>query len=266
MSRTKRYLGKKAFKRLPGPVLDLVGPAVLAAVDRAVEQRWSRALDAATQADAEGADRTSLDKRLRSIIKSYRRELATVGAATGAVAATPGIGTSAAASALVADVGWLALRATDLIMTIGAVHGHTDATAEERRAWVLAVLAFGDSAADEFANLIDAVDIEIVPDRDRLKQGLGRAAGLASSDALTVDSLRRINASLASRVVTRYGSRRGAITLGKLLPFGIGAVWGGASTWALIRTVGSHAEQFFANYPVPPRPTRTGERGLPAGS
>lgn len=262
MSKSKRYLSKKALERLPGPVLDLIGPAVLAAVDRAVESRWERAVEAAANAATDG-DTTK--GRTRSITKSFRRELATVGAATGAVAATPGLGTGAAASALAADVGWLALRATDLIMTIAAAHGHTNATTEERRAWVLAILAFGDSAADEFATLVTAVDIEILPDGDRLRQGLGRAAGLAGSDALTVDSLRRVNANLAGRVVTRYGSRRGAVTFGKLLPFGIGAVWGGASTWALIRTVGSHAEQFFADYP-PPGVQRRNDPGLPAGS
>ncbi len=260
MSKTKRYLSKKAFERLPGPMLDLIGPAVLAAVDRAVEQRWDRAIEAANAADGE-----TVEKRVRSVVKGFRRELATVGAATGAVAATPGMGTGVAASALVADVGWLALRATDLIMTIGAANGHTDATVEERRAWVLAVLAFGDSAADEFATLVDAVDIELLPDADRLRQGLAGAAGLASSDALTVESLRRVNSSLASRVVTRYGSRRGAVAFGKLLPFGIGAVWGGASTWALIRTVGSNAERFFAADPNRNRRRSTDDRGLPAG-
>lgn len=217
-----------------------MGPAVLQAVDRAVEQRWDRALDTAAQAEGD-----TVDQRVRSLTKKFRRELTAVGAATGAVAATPGLGTSAAASALLADVAWLALRATDLIMAIGAANGHTEATLEERRAWVLAVLAFGETASEEFDGLVEAVDIEIVPDHDRLRDGLGRAAGLAGGDALTVDTLRRVNASLAKQVVVRYGSRRGAITLGKLLPFGIGAAWGGASTWGLIRAVGRNAERFF---------------------
>lgn len=252
MSRTRRYLGRKAIERLPGPVLDLIGPAILKAVDTAVEQRWPRALEAAAAADGDTAE-----ERSRSITRRFRRELTAVGAATGAVAATPGLGTATAASALAADVGWLAIRAADLIMAIGAARGHTEASVEERRAWVLAVLAFGESAPEEFENLISAVDIEILPDGDRLREGLGKAAGLASGDALTVDTLRRVNASLATQVTVRYGSRRGAVTLGKLLPFGIGAVWGGASTWGLIRGVGKNAERFFANGPRtgPPPPT-----------
>lgn len=262
MSRTKRYLGRKAFERLPGPMLDLLGPAVLAAVDQAVEHRWDRAIEAASAARGDTAE-----ARVRSVIKRFRRELATVGAATGAVAATPGIGTGAAASALVADVGWLALRVTDLIMTIGAAHGLTDATLEERRAWVLALLAFGDSAAEEFAGIVQAIDIEIRPSEDRLRSGLGLVAGLAGSDALTVETLRRANANLAGRVVTRYGSRRGAVALGKLLPFGLGAAWGGATTWTLIRMVGASAARFFASFGDPTLSIAgPAGRGLPTGS
>lgn len=260
-SRTRRYLSRKAIERLPGPVLDLFGPAVLQAVDRAVEHRWQRALDTAAAADGD-----TVDRRVRSIGRRFRRELTAVGAATGAVAATPGLGTGAAASALVADVGWLALRATDLIMAIGAANGHTEATVEERRAWVLSVLAFGESAADEFAGLVQAVDIELVPDGDQLREGLGRAAGLASGDALTVDTLRRVNASLANQVAVRYGSRRGAVALGKLLPFGIGAAWGGASTWGLIRTVGRHAERFFDAIDAPSAGASSVDRALPFSS
>ena len=263
-SRTRSYLGRKAIERLPGPVFDLFGPAVLRAVDEAVERRWQGALDraaaieAADPASVPGEPTPELVKaRVKELNRRFRRELAAVGAATGAVAATPGIGTGLAASALVADVSWLALRATDLVMAIGAIHGHTDASVEERRAWVLSVLAFGDSAADEFTTLVDAVDIRILPDAERLTDGLGRAAGLAGSDAVTVEAIRRVNTNLASQVLTRYGSRRGAIALGKLLPLGIGAVWGASSTWALIRTVGGHADRFFREYPLP--------RQLPAG-
>lgn len=248
-SRTKRYLGRKAIERLPGPVMDLFGPAVLKAVDKAVEQRWEVALSRAADIEAERPNATA-DARVRAVNRSFRRELAAVGGATGAVAATPGFGTGVAASALVADAAWLALRATDLIMAIGAIHGHTEATVEERRAWVLSILAFGDSAADEFSGLMEAVDIRILPDAERVADGLGRAAGLAGSDAVTVEALRRVNSNLAAQVLARYGTRRGAVALGKLLPLGIGAVWGASSTWALIRAVGGHADRFFDRYPL----------------
>ncbi|MEM7274480.1 MAG: hypothetical protein AAF547_15450, partial [Actinomycetota bacterium] len=50
MSRTKNYLQRKAVERIPAPAMNLVGKAVLQAVDRAVEQRWDRAVRLAEEA------------------------------------------------------------------------------------------------------------------------------------------------------------------------------------------------------------------------
>ena len=123
MSRTKRYVQRKAVERLPGPVVGAIGKAVLAAVDKAVEDRWERALRVAGEAQGE-----TVERRIRFISKSFRRELTAMGAASGALAAAPALGTTAAASALVADLGWFAMRSTDLIMTIGAANGYTFST------------------------------------------------------------------------------------------------------------------------------------------
>lgn len=260
MSRTKRYLQRRAVERMPSPVLDLVGKAVLKAVDRAVDERWDRARQMA--AEAEGV---TVEQRTRSIAKRFRRELAAAGAASGAVAAAPGIGTGAAAGALVADLGWFAMRATDLIMAYGAAQGHLDSTPEERRAWVLSILAFGERAADEFAELLTEVDsgVTIAGVTIGGERVSARLAGLAGSDAATLDALRRVNTSLASTVVSRYGSRRTVLAVGKLLPFGVGAVVGGTANYTLIRVIGSQARKFFASYdrlrPPPPRP---GQRAL----
>jgi hypothetical protein len=254
-SRTRRYIERKAIDRLPGSALDLIGLAVVEAVDRAVEDRWDRALRRA--ADAEG---DTVEARIRSVNARFRRELTAMGAASGAVAATPGIGTGTAASALLADLAWLSLRATDLVMTIGAVSGHTDATVEERRAWVLSILAFGEEAAAQFAGLMASVGAGAATDPTggaeavatagavlEAEQLGGRLAGLVGGDAAAIDTLRRVNANLAKRVVARYGPRRTVVAFGRLLPFGIGAAVGGGTTWILIRVIGRHAELFFAD-------------------
>lgn len=248
MSRTKRYLQRKALEKVPAPALDLVGKAVLQAVDKAVESRWQRAVDLAAEADGD-----TVDERVRSITKRFRRELAVVGAATGAVAAAPVLGTGVAASALVADLGWFAMRATDLIMAIGAAHGYTGSSVDERRAWVLAVLAFGEEAADQFGELVAGIDTRAVVQGERIG---ARLAGLAGGDVATLDALRRINTNLAAQVVAKYGSRRTILTVGKLLPFGIGAVVGGTANYAFVRVVSGQAGKFFDRYEVllPPPP------------
>ena len=257
MSRTRRYLQRKALEKVPAPALDLVGKGVLQAVDKAVEDRWQRAVDLAAEADGD-----TVDDRVRSIARRFRRELSAMGAATGAVAAAPGVGTGAAASALVADLGWFAMRSTDLIMTIGAVHGYTRSSVEERRAWVLAVLAFGEDAAGQFAELLAGIDARAIVEGEHLG---ARLAGLAGGDVAALDALRRINAGLAARVVAKYGSRRTILAVGKLLPFGIGAMVGGTANYALVRVVTGQAGKFFDRYErlLPPPPTGPALPGPP---
>ena len=250
MSRTKKYLQKKAIDRVPAPAMNAVGKAVLVGVDKAVEDRWHRALRVAAEAEGD-----TVEERVSHISKSFRRELSAMGAASGAVAAAPGLGTAAAASALVADLGWFAMRSTDLIMAIGAAHGHTGSTVDERRAWVLSVLAFGEDAADEFSSMLHEIDAKTTIGGERIT---ARLASMAGSDAATLDALRRINTSLATTVVSKFGSRRGVLAVGKLLPFGVGAVVGGTANYGLIRVVGTQANRFFTSYrallPPPPQP------------
>ena len=247
MSKMTDYLQRKALEKAPGPALDAVGKIVLKAVDTAVERRWDDALEIAAEAEGD-----SVDEKVKSIISRFKKELTAVGAATGAVAAAPAIGTAAAASALAADMAWFGMRATDLIMAIGAVNGHVESTPEERRAWVLAVLAFGEESAQQFTSLVRELN-----DSDGAGAGAGnivqpatdslsdKAAGLLGGDALTLEALRRINTNLASQVATKYGTRRSALAIGKLLPFGIGAVVGGTANYSFVRVVGKQSARFF---------------------
>ena len=263
MPKPKEYLQRKATEKvaqkLPAPVLDALGKAMLKGIDKAVTTRWERALGKAAR--AEGA---TVDARARWVTRSFIRELTSLGAATGATAAAPGLGTASAASVMVADMGWFALRTTDLIMTIGAVHGHTDASPEERRAWVLAILAFGENAANELAELATEIRGTSAGASGGARATAGRervgalVAGAASGDVATIDALRKLNASLAVRVTERWGTRAGAESVGKLLPFGIGAVVGGSANWALTRAAGLQARRFFIQYHllvVPPPPS-----------
>jgi len=49
--------------------------------------------------------------------------------------------------------------------------------------------------------------------------------------------------------VRRYGTKRGLIALGRLLPIGVGAAIGGSANYLTIRTLARHADQFFARLP-----------------
>ncbi len=251
MSRTSTYLQKKAAKRIPTPLLDAVGRAALHGVDRAVDQRWEPALRRAERAKGD-----TVEQRVRSATRSFSRELVSLGAVAGASAAAPGVGTTGAIALVAVEAGWFALRAADLIMTIGAIYGRTNATREERRAWVLAILAYGDEAAAQFAAIAPAL-----AERAQASEHVAGpiVAGIATGDVATVDALRRLNSTLAASLVSRYGSKRGIMTIGKLMPFGVGAAVGGGANWTLARAVSKHSRRFFSQYyvltnPAPPPP------------
>lgn len=208
--------------KLPEQVL---GRAVLEGVERAVDARWEQ--DRARAATVAG--RTT-EERVDEVRRSFQRELAAVGAASGGVAALPGAGTGTALAVVAADVGWYTMRLADLIMTIAALHGHDEAHVEERRAWVLSVLAFGGAAA---AGL------------DEAAREVGRGLGTRKLGAVSASTLHLVNRKLTSSLLRHYGARRGASVLGKLLPFGIGAAIGaGGNAWG-VQVVAKHADAFF---------------------
>lgn len=203
----------------------MLGESVLSSVDKAVETRWEAAIRAADSTSG------SHEERIATLKRSFAREMTMLGAAAGAAAAVPGAGAVAFVGGSAIELSLFTARAADLILSIAAVHGITEASVEERRAWLLSVLAFGDGAAAAFT---------------RVAGEAGRGLGARAVNAIPVEVLRRINRSLGRTVLTKYGTKRGAIALGRALPFGFGAVIGGGSNYVLARTIARQADSFFA--------------------
>lgn len=172
--------------------------------------------------------------KIDALTTSFSRELGAAGAAAGAVAIAPAVGTGATLLTAVAELGWFTARAGDLILTIAAAHGRTDPTVEERRAWVLAVLIYGGSAKEGFSRAIgEATD----------------GAGPAMNQRLPMATLQLANRLMSRSMLQKYGTRRGLIALGTALPIGIGAVFGGGANYRAIRKLARDADSFFARLP-----------------
>jgi len=214
---------------IPATAIEGASKAMIDAVDKAVTKRWARALDRAAETTG------TVDERVAEVTDTFRKELVGAGAAAGAVAASPGIGTMAAIGTLGAEIGWFVIRAADLIMTIAAIHGRTEATVEERRSWVLAILAFGEDAAKEFGALAD-----------RMQVGPISGTGLK----VPLEVLERVNANIGANLLSKFGTRRGAIAVGRVLPFGVGAVIGGGANYAMVRSLSRNANDFFLASPL----------------
>lgn len=200
---------------------DLSG-VMLGAADRAASARWVPALRAA--AATEG----SLEERLYEIERRYTRSLVGAGAAVGLGSAVPGAGVATFLGLSAAELAWTTTKSAELIMAVGAAHGLDDASLEERKNWILAVMVSGDGAAGQFAQLA------------------GNAAGGGFGKGISGRWFNRANRYLTRRFVTRYASSRLANAAGKALPFGIGAAVGGAANYAVARTVVRQARLLFA--------------------
>jgi len=212
-----------------------VEATVLRAIDHAVATRWADAVRRA------GAATGTTSERVAQITHALSTELAAVGAATGGVAALPGVGTVASLATAAADVGWTTTRACDLVMAIGAAHGHTGAPPERRKAWVIAVLGYGAGAAAALPGILAAEEEA----HDRAK---GRLSG---------GSLAALNQGFGRTLVTKWVMKRLATSVGKALPFGIGAVIGGIANRASARTIARHADLLFSQLGDPAPSART---------
>jgi len=201
----------------------------LSSVDWAIDNRWT-----SSKARARRLKGDSVDDKIKALSKLYAQEMGTVGAVVGAAAAVPTIGTAAALSAGVAEFGWFTVRTSELILTIAALHGHTQSTVDERRAWILSVLIFGDGAATGFTKMAGEI---------------GKGMGKKATTKIPFSVIRRINSSLGRTIITKYGKKRGVIALGTAFPFGIGAVIGGTANYTGVRLVARHANKFFKNLP-----------------
>ncbi|MGD9998370.1 MAG: hypothetical protein AB7L17_21585 [Ilumatobacteraceae bacterium] len=208
--------------------LEPIATKLLETIDKVAGSRWDIAV--ARAAALPGDVRP---EKIKALTDSISRELAAVGAASGAAAAAPAVGTAASLLAVMTDLAWFTTRAGDLILTIAALHGRTEPTVDERRAWVLAVLIYGGSARDGFNSAAAQLGLPIE----------------ATATTLPIASVRAINGVLSRVLVRRFGSRRGAVAIASRIPLGIGAVVGGAANYSSVRALARHADRFFSRLP-----------------
>lgn len=206
-----------------------ISSVMLSSVDEVSHQRWE-----AAKARAAATPGTVRPEKIDAVTRSFTRELGAAGAAAGAAAAAPMIGPFTTLASITTELAWFTARAGDLILTIAAIHGRPDPTVDERRAWVLAVLLYGSSARDEFARTLNEASVGLAPTANR---------------QLPVAKLQAANRLMSRMFVQRYGTKRGLVALGRMLPIGIGAAIGGTANYVTIRTLARHADGFFARLP-----------------
>lgn len=165
--------------------------------------------------------------------KEYLTVVATAGGAVGAVAAAPAVGTTAATALTTGDIATFFATSAAFSLAVADVHGIAVDDVPRRRALLLATV-LGDKGAKDVENAIG---------------GSGVAWGKVLLTSMPQGSLKRVNKALAHRFLRRQVAKQGTLALGRLMPFGVGAVVGVAGGRALGHGVVAQSRKAFGPPP-----------------
>ncbi|MGW3862836.1 hypothetical protein ACWEDZ_15265 [Streptomyces sp. NPDC005047] len=201
-----------------GPVQEsaLRGQRVLDLLDKAIEVQNPLVRKNITRARQRNREATPAEV-IRSLERMYVSALTGTGAAVGGAAAAPGVGTGVAL-ALSAGETLSSLELSALFaLSVAEVHGIPLDEVERRRTIVMGIMLGGSGSST----------ISKVAGRT------GQHWGRQVVAKVPVETLRQINKVLGPHFITKYGTKQGIIVLGRVAPFGIGAVIGGGANAAL---------------------------------
>ncbi|RSD16302.1 hypothetical protein [Amycolatopsis eburnea] len=150
---------------------------------------------------------------VRTLEKMYVSALASTGAAVGATAAAPAVGTGIAL-ALSAGEFFSSLELSTLfVLSLAEVHGVQPDEIERRRTLVMGIL-LGESGSTTIGKIAERT---------------GKHWARQLVDKVPAATLLKVNKVLGKNFVTKYGAKHGIIVLGRVVPFGIGAAIGGGA-------------------------------------
>ena len=190
------------------------------ALDKAIAIPASRIEErvARMRRDRPGADAAELVERAGA---RFRRDAGLSSGAVGASAAIPAISTGAAAALTVGQSAAFIASAVTYVLTVAEIQGVHVVDTERRRALVLSALLGKEGS-------------------EAVQGQLGLSSMFWAAQLLMqmpLPSVKSINAHLIKRVAKRSAAKGGALALGRLLPFGIGAAIGWKGGRALANQV-----------------------------
>ncbi|MBY8870489.1 hypothetical protein K7640_01370 [Micromonospora sp. PLK6-60] len=176
----------------------------------------------------------SPEQVIRNLERMYVSALTGTGAAVGGTAAAPGVGTGIAL-ALSAGEALSSLELSALFaLSVAEVHGVGIDEVERRRTIVMGIMLGGSGSAT------------ITKVAERTGQHWGRQVVAK----VPRETLKQINKILGKNFITKYGTKQGIIVLGRVAPFGIGALVGGGANAAMATLAVKASRRAFG--PPPP--------------
>lgn len=192
-----------------------------------VDQRFAMAVEAVSRLRVENPAATA-DELADRLIRRCARELAVGGAVAGGAAASPVAGVTVAVATAGADATFSMGRLSEMIMGIGLIYGHEQATVDERTALGLTGIA----------------------------ARVGSRGGARLVARLPAGAAPSPTAGATRRALSKVSGARGPWSLAALVPYGIGAGVGAAGNAVLAHSVGRAAKQYFSSTGSPDPSTR----------
>jgi hypothetical protein len=195
---------------------------VRAALDRALELNGAVVRKNIARARQRRPD-ASPAQVTKTLERMYLSAITGQGAAIGATAAAPGVGTGIALALSGGEV-LTGLELTTLFaLSLAEIHGVPWDEIERRRTLVMGIM-LGSSGASTIPKVAE-------------RTGQHWAREIVAK--VPTSTLKQINNVLGRNFVTKYGTKQGIIVLGQVMPFGLGAAIGGGGNallgWSAIR-------------------------------
>lgn len=182
----------------------------------------------------DGARTTSARRLAEKEVKATVLRCTGVGVVAGLPGAIPGLGTFAQGCATLGIAGGeaaiLLRNLAQLQYTVAGLYGH-DVRAPERIDELLVVAGLQAGA--------------ILPAREAGKRVGTKIAANQFNRHVSGSMLRRINTKLGTTVLTKYGTKRGGVALGRMLPFGVGATIGGGVNLVMTKSFGTVILRYY---------------------
>lgn len=157
-----------------------------------------------------------------------------VGVVAGLPGAIPGLGTIAQACAALGiasgEAAILVRSVAGLQYFVAGLYGH-DLHAPERIDELLIVAGLQSGA--------------VLPAREAGKRVGTKIAATQFNRHVSGAMLRKINTKLGTTVLTKYGTKRGGVALGRMLPLGVGATIGGSVNFITTRSFGHWILRYY---------------------
>ena len=220
------------------PPQQAIGLALSNALDKAVDLHQP-VIDAYLRRARQRRPDATPAELITSLERQYLAAVTSLGGAGGAAAALPGPWSPGALALNIAEVSAFLDASACFVLAVAEVHGVRVDDLERRRTLVMAIL-LGDGGATFF------------------QKAAGRTAphwGRRIVSGIPMSTINSANKVLGRNFITKYGTRQGILVLGRSVPFGLGALIGGAGNAALGRTTIAAARTAFGPSPTTHTPS-----------